>query len=85
MGEYDHFHDAWDDHLFGRGQHEWGEEDEGAHRECRDCGRMCYWKTDADGRWVLHNLYRPQQHKLHVCDKEKLSKIRTDAFDNLDE
>lgn len=57
--EFDHFNDAWDDELFGRGA-----ESEGPYtdRVCQRCGaRDLHW-TGVNGRWRLAD-----DDGLHDC------------------
>lgn len=70
------------DALFDIAFSEAMEMQEGCWREttCRDCGSTnVYWAQEND-LWVLYGT----NSRRHKCDKRKLTRIRTDAFDSLD-
>lgn len=70
------------DALFDIAFSELMEMEEGYWREtkCRDCGSDAVYWAQEDGRWVLYGT----DSRKHRCDKRKLTRIRTDAFDSLD-
>lgn len=47
---------------------------------CRDCGSTDVYWVQEDGLWVLYGT----DSRRHKCNAKKLTRIRLDAFDDLD-